>query len=293
MTRLRSRNTVGFVAGIAAPLLLAPHFAAPARAADAAAPAGAICVMEFGDLSRTGDAELGALIAAGFTRSLRRSAATSVVAESDRLRHQQALRLSGAPGRAARAQLAAATGADRVVYGTITSAKVSTGTGRQAAVRLTVLVEDAQSGRLLLGAVSEGASATGAAAPNDRTALLSQAVENAAESFARYLADPAAGPRVVSETPDRRVQQDVTPPDPGARSTPLLNAEQRRQRFADIEAPAPVVVDIPGGSMDGRRDPQRRTLLSNKTLKMLVGGALFMGLIYLAGAGGFGATRPF
>jgi hypothetical protein len=275
-----------------APLLLTPYLAAPARAADAApAPADALCVVEFGDLSRTGDAELGSLVAAGFTRSLARTEASKVVAEGDRLRHQKELGLSGAPARQDRAQLADASGAGRVVYGTITSAKVTDGAKRQASVRMTVLVEEAETGRLLFGAVSEGVSAP-AAPSDDRKALLAQAVNNAAESFARYLADPTAGPRVVSESTDRRVQKDSPPADPVARPAPLVTSDPRQQRLTEVATPDPVVVDIPGG-MEGRRESARRGIFSTKTLKMLVGGALFMGLLYLAGAGGFGATRPF
>jgi len=277
---------------------VAPYLPAPVAAAEAPVDDAILCVVEFGNVSRAGDADLGAVAAARFTRSLARTDAMRVV-EAGATLEKSSVRLAGAPGRQARAQLAESSGAGRVVYGTITSASVSKGRERRATVRMTVLVEEARSGRLLFGAVSEGVSAPAAAGTTmDRSALLSDALTNAAESFSRYFVDPeavssAAGPRVVCEGDDPRVQQDALQPTRAAQPTALLNPEQQRQRLADIGTPAPVVVDIPGGSLEGRRDPERRMLLSNKTLKMLVGGVLFMGLIYLAGAGGVGATRPF
>jgi hypothetical protein len=247
-----------------------------------ASQAGSVCVVEFADLSGTGSG-LGTAAAERFAQSV---TGTGTLARS-----------SPAPSRAARAEAAGVVGAQRVVYGTITSVKVTEGRDRQAFVRLTVMVEEAVSGRLLLGSHSEGASAPRKGAVS-REELLREAFTNAAESFASYLADPdsvrrASTPKVVTAA-EARIQKDTPPPDGSARPAALLSASAPvRLQLQNVPTPDPVVVDIPGGSLDGRRDTDRRSIISDRTLKMLVGGVMFVGLLYLAGTGGIGATRPF
>lgn len=297
MTNLRSPKVCRLVAGTLSALLLVPSTLARAATANTRFDTGTLCVVEFSDLSRSGARNLGPLAADRFSVSIADAVSPGVVPQAERLRRQRELQISGPLGRSDRAKLAVASGAGRVVYGTITSARVTGTKHQQARVRLTVLVEEARSGKLLYGAVSEGASAP--ATTPDREKLLHEAFANAAESFARYLADPEAvrnaeGPRVVAANRDLRIQKDtLAQNESSAQPAPLVNAGASQQRLESVSVPPPVVVDIPGGTLDGRRDRERRPLISRETWRLLVGGVLVMGLVYLAGAGGFGATRPF
>jgi hypothetical protein len=292
-------------------LVLAPYVAVPAGAAvmnqePAAAPPGApaptsiktLCVPDFSDLSRSGGEGLGRIAAGRFSDQLAEMQHWSVLPDSGLRERAAKLKLALPLDRAARMRLAADAGSEQVVYGTITTARIQEKPAHQAYVRMMVLVEDARTGALLQSAVSEGTSALNPPATASRDQLYAEALTNAAASFARYLAEPPApelmGPPHLTEAPDRSIQEDRPAPqrEPSATATRVVTDQEAKKVFADITSPAPVVIDIPrtgleeGGSV-------RRPLLSNRTLKLLVGGILFAGLLYLGGGGGIGSTRPF
>jgi hypothetical protein len=164
----------------------------------------------------------------------------------------------------------------------------------RAYVRLMVLVEDAGTGELLQSAISEGTSAPAAGASATRETLLNEALTNAATSFASYLASNSSTgtPPVACGTvaAGQGAGVETRPPTAG---TATVTRAQAQQILANVSAPDPIVVDVPGGGLDGTVRTEKRPLISNRIVKLLVGGAMVMGLLYLAGAGGIGATRPF
>jgi hypothetical protein len=195
-------------------------------------------------------------------------------------------------------RLAADAGSQQVVYGTITAARIQEKPARQAYVRMMVLVEDAKSGELLQGAISEGTSGTNPPATASKDQLLSEAMSNAAASFARYLAEPKtpATPNAASEqaATDRSIQEDAPIPqqEPTATATRIVTDKEARQLFANVSTPDPVVIEIPNTGMEAN-GTARRSLFTTRALRLLVGGLHFAGLLYLGGAGGIGSTRPF
>ena len=271
-----------------------PATSTPAATDSGAAPK-ALCVLDFNDLSRAGGEGLGGVAAGRFADQLGEMKRWSVL-PSARVRERVAkLELALPLDRPARLRLATDSGSEQVVYGTITAARIQEKPSRQAYVRMMVLVEDAKTGELLQGAISEGTSGLNQPATIGREQLFSEALTNAAASFARYLAEPKV-PEICGppQPNDRSIQEDAPAPqrEPSATATRIVTDQEARQVFARVSSPDPVVIDIPrtgleeGGSV-------RRPLLANRTLKLLVGGLLFAGLLYLGGGGGIGSTRPF
>jgi hypothetical protein len=68
--------------------------------------------------------------------------------------------------------------------------------------------------------------------------------------------------------------------------------QEARQLFASVSSPSPVVIDIPNTGLESD-GTTRRPWFTTRALRLLVGGILLAGLLYLGGAGGIGSTRPF
>lgn len=290
-------------------LLLAPHAVMPARAAagpelvspapdvsNAATPAKALCILDFSDLSRSADHNLGRVAASRFSSQLTEMQRWAVIPDAQLRERVGKLRLTMPLDRTARLRVAADSGADQVVYGTLTTARLQEKPARQAYVRVMVLVEDAKTGELLQSAISEGTSGVNPAETMSKDALFAEAMTNAAASFARYLAEPKTPAPAALPAPvtDRTVQEDTPAPlrEPSATATRIVTEKEAQQAFASVSSPDPVVIDIPNTGLEAN-GVVRRPLLSNRTLKLLVGGILFAGLLYLGGGGGIGSTRPF
>lgn len=294
-------------------LLLVPYIALPASAAPAnnvpatPVPAAALpdntgkalCVLDFSDLSRSGGEGLGRVAANRFSSQLEKLQRWTVLPDAKLRERVAKLSLAMPLDRAARVRLAADAGSDQVIYGTITTARLQEKPARQAYVRMTVLIEDAKTGELLQGAVSEGTSAPNQPASVQREQLFAEAMGNAAASFARYLAEPKTpvapeSPATPTGTVDRSVQADAPAPqrEPVATPTRIVTDKEAQQVFASVGTPNPVVIDIPNTGLEAS-GTVRRPLISNRTLKLLVGGLLFAGLLYIGGGGGIGSTRPF
>jgi len=287
---------------LAAPAYAAAELGAPAispAASDSVVAAKSLCVVDFSNLSGPGRAGLGRVAAGQFASQLSEMHLWTVASDSRLQEGVARLKLVMPLDRAARVRLAADSGAEQVVYGTITTARIQEKPSRQAYVRMMVLVEDAKSGELLQGAISEGTSGINLPATVGNDQLYSEAVTNAAASFARYLAEPKVpelvGPPAPASLPaDRSIQEDAPAPqrEPLASATRIVTDKEAKQVFASVSSPDPVVIDIPHTGLEAS-GAVRRPLLSNRTLKLLVGGILFAGLLYLGGAGGIGSTRPF
>ncbi|MCC2673001.1 MAG: hypothetical protein K0Q72_5473 [Armatimonadetes bacterium] len=268
MTSIRVTRRVRILAASLAMLLAAPYVTAGAYAATADPARTDLCVLDFNDVSRSAQTGLGATAAARFADRLANREEWSVTDDA-RVRSEVKSQTLAAPfGRAARAP--------------------------PADVRLMVLVEDAGTGELLQSAISEGTSAPAAGASATRETLLNEALTNAATSFASYLASNSSTgtPPVACGTvaAGQGAGVETRPPTAG---TATVTRAQAQQILANVSAPDPIVVDVPGGGLDGTVRTEKRPLISNRIVKLLVGGAMVMGLLYLAGAGGIGATRPF
>jgi hypothetical protein len=272
--------------------------ASPA-AADSEAVGKSLCVVDFSDLSSPGGAGLGRVAAGQFSSQLGEMHRWTVAPDAHLREGVARLKLALPLDRPARVRLAADSGSEQVVFGTITTARIQEKPARQAYVRMMVLVEDARTGELLQSAISEGTSGPNQAATIPPDQLYAEAITNAAASFARYLAEPKVPEFVGPPAPgdlavDRSVQEDAPLPqrEPSATATRIVTDKEAKQVFASVSSPDPVVIDIPRTGLE-ESGTVRRPLLSNRTLKLLVGGILFAGLLYLGGAGGVGSTRPF
>lgn len=312
MTYSCSPRSVRVVSCMLALAVLTPYLAAPAYAAAGAgaatasptvsgseAAAKSLCVVDFNELVGPGGVGLGRIAADRFASQLGEMHDWSVVPDARLQEGVARLKLALPLDRTDRVRLAAAAGSDQVVYGTITAARIQEKPARQAYVRMMVLVEDARTGELLQGAISEGTSGLNGAATSAPNQLYSEAITNAAASFARYLAEPKApelvGPPAPANLPvDRSIQEDapVAQGEPAATATRIVTDKGAKQLFASVSSPDPVVIDIPNTGLEPSGSVHR-PLLSNRTLKLLVGGILFAGLLYLGGGGGIGSTRPF
>lgn len=292
-------------------VLLSPYVTVAAAAAPMATPATpppspavpksagqTLCVLDFNDLSRAGGEGLGKVAASQFSSELAGRKHWEVVPDAQLRERAAKLELAMPLDRTARVRLAADAGSQQVVYGTITAARIQEKPARQAYVRMMVLVEDAKSGELLQGAISEGTSGTSPSATASRDQLFSEAMSNAAASFARYLEEPKtpATPNAVpgAAPTDRSIQEDAPAPqqEPTATATRIVTDKEAHQLFANVSAPDPVVIEIPNTGLESN-GAARRSLFTTRALRLLVGGILFAGLLYLGGAGGFGSTRPF
>jgi hypothetical protein len=294
-------------------LLLVPYASLPASAAPGnnapatPAPASALpdntgkalCVLDFSDLSRSGGEGLGRMAAGRFSSQLEEMQRWTVLPDARLRERVTKLSLAMPLDRAARVRLAADAGSDQVIYGTITTARLQEKPAGQAYVRMMVLIEDAKTGELLQGAISEGTSALNQPTTVTREQLFTEAMGNAAASFARYLAEPKApvapeAPATPAAAVDRSVQADAPAPprEPIATATRIVTDKEAQQVFASVGTPTPVVIDIPNTGLEAG-GTVRRPLISNRTLKLLVGGLLFAGLLYIGGGGGIGSTRPF
>lgn len=302
MKLFRSPRGRRSLAGMLAGLLIAPQLVGTLPHAQAQSPAvsPSVYVLDFNNTSRTGGPALGRLAAQRFALQLQKTEGRAVVADAKVTAAAAKLELEAPYDRQGRMQLAGDLGATEVVYGTLTAAKVVEAPKFQGYVRMMVLVENTRTGALVQGVTIEGTSAAHKQFTGDKEALIQEALDDAATRFAVFAGStadwggsPAGAPvRVAAaggglpgraERPIRVAGVPVVP----------QQAEGMQANPYQVEAPTPVVVDAPGVDIKEEAGLKRRRLISQQAVRQLVGGLLFMGLLYVGGMGGIAASRPF
>lgn len=179
MKFFRSPKWRSRVALVTAAMMLAPMLALP-RPAQAQRSILSVYILDFNNKTTVGAQLLGRMAAAQMSLQLRESQNWDVIPDAQVQRRIQELNLKTPYDRVNRVQIGNGVDASAVIYGSVTEARVTSGSTPQAYVRMQVLVEDLITGVLINGAVADGLSTPRMGFTGDADILLEEALGKAA-----------------------------------------------------------------------------------------------------------------